>query len=264
MMPVFSSVCSFSFVLAVLSVGSMAAQDGGSFAMLDIDFGSSTSRVWRWYVVRDRTTVRASWMNPQDGEHIYRITKLSASSTSRARGVVYSPGCALQTFDIAIQDVRSYRNSFPCEAISQVEIHGSVPPLGRLYAHDIRIEAKYVADWAPEFVGYDDGTTTEIPLGRAATLDDQNQFRLSIPDLLKDKLACSTIHAGEVRIWVRDQVSGRIVDQWRLTSRNPKLRPTRLGGIPIACLNRTAVYLLFARQGRRMRMTNSGLLFGPI
>jgi hypothetical protein len=149
MMPVFSSVCSFSFLLAVLSVGSTAAQDGGSFATLDIDLGSSTSRVWGRYVVRDRTTVRAGWMNPQDGEHIYKITKLSASSTSHARGVVYSPRCALQTFDIAIQDVRSYRYSFPCEAISQVEIHGSVPPLGRLYAHDIRIEAKYVADWVP-------------------------------------------------------------------------------------------------------------------
>jgi hypothetical protein len=232
MTPWFSSVCKFSFLLTTLFVG-VLAQDGGLFAALDIDFGTPTARVWGRYVVSDKTTVRVGWINPQDGELTYAITRLSANDTSQVRGIVYSPGCALQTFDIAIQEPRSYRYSFPCEPISQIEIHGSIPQLGRLYDGDVRIEAKYVADWAPDFFKYDDGTTTEIPLGGAGTLDDQNHFHLPIPDLSRDKLAGSPTRGGEIRIFIRNQKSGQIIDLWKFTPQDSKLRATRFGGIPI-------------------------------
>lgn len=232
----FSSVCRFSFLLTILFVGLLTAQDTGSFAILNIDLRAATARVWGRYVISDRTTVRTGWINPQEGEHIYAITRLSASNTSHVRGIVYSPGCVLQTFDIAIQELRSYQYSLRCEPVSQIEIHGSIPQLGRLYDYGVRIEANYVADWAPDFLKYDDGTTTEIPLGVSGTLDDQNSFRLPIPDLATDKLAGSPIHGGEIRIFIRNQMSGQIVDQWRFTSKDPKLSATRLGGIPVSLI----------------------------
>ena len=101
----FSSVCKFLFLLTIPLVD-MLAQDAGSFASLDIDFGTPTASVWGRYVVSDKTTVRTGWINPQDGEHNYTVTRLSANKTSHLRGIVYSPGCALQTFDIAIQELK--------------------------------------------------------------------------------------------------------------------------------------------------------------
>jgi hypothetical protein len=112
-----------------------------------------------------------------------------------------------------------------------VEIHGTVPYLGKLFDHDFKVEAKYVPDWASDFFGYDDGTTTEIPLGPAVALDDQSHFHLSVPDL-----AGSRIGEGEIRIFIRDQVTVQIVDQLRVASRNPKVQASRLGGIRIESL----------------------------
>jgi hypothetical protein len=186
--------------------------------------------------VTDGKTAQTGWIQPHNGEKAFAITRLLANRQSHARGIVYSPGCALETFDIAITELRRYVYSFHCEPSPEIEIHGWIPHLGRLYDGDFRIEAKYVADWAPDFFKYDDGTTTEIPLVSAGTLDDQNHFHLPIPNLTADKFAGSPIHDGEIRIYIRNQKSGQIIDQWRFTSPDPKLRATRFGGIPIGSI----------------------------
>jgi hypothetical protein len=231
MSPRLSPVGKSWFLLVTLFVSAWA-EDVGAFATLEVDFGAATGRVWGRYVMSDGTTVRSGWMTPPDGNPIYAITRLSAGDRARVRGIVYSPGCALQAFDIAIQEPRSYRYSFACEPIPQIEIRGSIPQKGRLYDGDVGIEAKYVVDWAPEFFKHDDGTVTEIPLGGSARLDDQNQFRLLIPDLSRDKLAGSRDHGGEIRIFVRNQESGQLVDRLGFISQEPELRRTRFGGIP--------------------------------
>jgi len=230
-----SSVWKPWFLVVTLFVSAWA-QDVGSFATLDVDFGVPTGRVWGRYVMSDGATVRSGWMTSQDGKPIYAIAKLSANRTAHVRGIVYSPGCALQVFDIAIQEPRAYRYSFACEPISQIEIRGSIPVRGRLYDGDVTVEAKYVAHWAPELFKHDDGTATEIPLGGSARLDDQNQFQLLVPDLSRDSLAGAPDHGGEIRIFVRNQESGQIVDRWRFISQDPKLRRTRFGGIPIGLI----------------------------
>ena len=244
MTPWFSSVCKLSFVLTMLFVG-VLAQDGGLFADLDIDFGTPTARVWGRYVVSDKTTVRAGWINPQDGEHTYAITRLSASNTSHVRGIVYSPGCVLQTFDIAIQELRSYQYSLRCEPVSQIEIHGSIPQLGRLYDYGVRIEANYVADWAPDFLQIRRRHHHGDPVRRCGNPRRSKYFRLPIPDLAQDKLAGSPIRGGEIRIFIRNQKSGQIVDQWRFTSKDPKLRRRSLEVFPSALLNRSSGLFTF-------------------
>ena len=203
-----ASVCT-AFILATLCC---AGQESKALADLSIE-SSASARVWVRYVVKDLTAVRSGWIVSRDAEHPHTVTNLRPSPTNHIRGIVYSPGCALQTFDQPIQDARSYQYVFHCEPIPKVEIHGTVPYLGKLFDHDFKVEAKYVPDWASDFFGYDDGTTTEIPLGPAVALDE-----------------------GEIRIFIRDQVTVQIVDQLRVASRNPKVQASRLGGIRIESL----------------------------
>jgi hypothetical protein len=202
-------------------------------------------------------------MNAQNGKPIYAITRLSAGDRARVRGIIYSPGCALRAFDIAIQEPRGYRYSFVCEPISQIEIRGAIPQMGRLYDGDVRIEAKYVVDWAPEFFKHDDGTTTEIPLGGSTRLDDKNQFQLLVPDLSRDKLAGSSTHGGEIRIFIRNQESGQIVDRWRFMSHDPEVRSAKFGGIPIGLIKPDSGVFSFCPTGSVFAHDESGFAARP-
>jgi hypothetical protein len=67
-------------------------------------------------------------------------------------------------------------------------------------------------------------------------VDEQDHFRLAVPDFTKDKLASSQDHAAEIRIWARDADNPRILFKLRLLSGNPKIQPTRFGGIPVDSL----------------------------
>jgi hypothetical protein len=185
-------------------------------------------------LVTTRTARTPGWIVSESGEESYEVTGIRVGALSRFRGILYSPGCALQLVDILITEIRNYSYVFPCEPVKQIEIQGIVIHPERLSESRMTIDAKYVATWAENFFGYDDGTDTEIPLGSVATLDEQNRFRLSVPNLGKDK-------GGEIRIWLRDEDNGRIRDQLRVSLQSPESQRTRLGGIPMTALNSTPV-----------------------
>ena len=220
-------------LLGVLCHGQQAATEKrADRATLEIRFGDHAG-FWGRYAAIEGPSKSAGWITSQNGKESFRIEGIAASATTRLKGIFYAPGCALQTLDLPIADVRLYRYSFPCESIPQVEILGVAANSLFVNSPNVTIEAKYVAHWAAAFFGFDDGSTTEIPLGTVATPYEPGRFRLSIPDLTKDSLAGSTNHAGEIRVWARDTSNGRVVAQLRLLSGDPWIQPTRLGGIPI-------------------------------
>ena len=233
-----------AFVLAFLCVAQTCAGQSAASASLDIHAPNSESGFWGRFFIIEKTSRIAGWITSQDGESIYRITGIHASDATRLKAIVYVPGCALQTVDIAISEQKNYQYSFRCLLLPQTQIEGTVEQ--RLNNREkVTIEAKYVASWAPAFFECDDGTTTEIPLESKTTLDGQNNFILQIPDLSKDKLASAADHLGEIRFWVRERASGRIVDQLRVVSKNPAVQVTRLGGLPIAALSAPVSVLKF-------------------
>jgi len=214
-------------------------------ATLDIHAPDSVSGFWGRFFIIEKASRIAGWITSEDKTSDYKITGIHASGETRFRAIVYVPGCALQAVDLAISEPRNYQYSFRCVLIPLTQIQGTVLQPGGALMHDVTVEAKYVANWAPAFFQYDDGTATEIPLGDKATFNGQNKFSLQIPDLAKDKLASSADHPGEIRIYVRDNAVGSVADQLRLTSDNPAVPVSRLGGIPISALSDNGAVLRF-------------------
>jgi len=217
----------------------------GPVATIDIHAPDLVSGFWGRFFIIEKASRIAGWITSDDKTSVYKITGIHASEDTRFRAIVYVPGCALQTVDLAISEPRNYQYLFRCVLIPQTQIQGMVLQPGGSLIHDVTVEAKYVASWAPAFFQYDDGTTTEIPLGDKATFHGQNKFSLQVPDLSKDKLATSADHPGEIRIWVRDTGNGRIADQLRLTSSEPALPVSKMGGIPISALSENGAVLRF-------------------
>jgi hypothetical protein len=81
--------------------------------------------------------------------------------------------------------------SFICRHLPSVWITGRLTRSGRLYNHEVKLQAKYVARWAQSFFGFGDGIVTSIPIGSVAYVSADGRFRLSVPNLSQDPLAGS-------------------------------------------------------------------------
>jgi hypothetical protein len=202
-------------------------------ASLEIQFTGHGAGFWGRYAICYGRSRIAGWTSPQSGE-AHRIDGIFSGPKTRVKGVLYAPGCGLQTMDISIKEARLYRYPFHCDPVPQTEIQGVTGPLDSPHrGHQVRIEAKYVALWAPAYFGFDDGTTTEIPLAGESSVDERGHFRLSIPDFRKDKLASSPNHPAEIRVWARDQDDDQVFAKLKLLPENSKTPLTRFGGIPL-------------------------------
>ncbi len=213
----------------------MPAQDdrpARSDATLEIAFPGHESGFWGRYKVTGGSRGFSGWVVPEPQMSSYRVDHLPVGPATRFKAILYSPGCALQVLDIAVNTVQEFKYLFNCDAVSPMNIQGRVIRVDRFTEHKVRIEAKYVALWAPAFYGSDDGSTTAIPLGSTAALSDAGYFWLPIPDFSSDKVAASEDHPGEIQFWAKDKVTGRTVAQLRVSPGNDRAQPTRFGGIP--------------------------------
>jgi hypothetical protein len=168
------------------------------------------------------------WIQPRPNVSSYTI---STHGAARIRALLYSPGCAIQAFDLALSDQGSQQYSFVCQALPTIEIGGVLARPDRLYGRKVQLQARYVARWAQSFLGLDDEIVTFIPIGETTDISSSGEFRLSLPDLSQDALAGSPDHPGELQIWARDTGSGRIAAQ--LIPDGSQLKRTRMGGLPI-------------------------------
>lgn len=168
------------------------------------------------------------WIQPRPNVSSYTI---STHGPARIRALLYSPGCAIQTFDLALSDQSSQQYSFVCQALPTVEIGGALARPDRLYGRKVRLQARYVARWAQSFLGLDDEIVTFIPIAETSDISSSGEFHLSLPDLSEDALAGSPDHPGELQVWARDAASGGIAAQ--LIPDGSRLKTTRMGGLPI-------------------------------
>jgi hypothetical protein len=101
----------------------------------------------------------------------------------------------------------------------------------RLYGHNVRLQARYIARWAHTFLGLNDDTVLAIPVGDPASLSEEGSFRITVPDLARDALAGAADRAGELQLWVKDQTSGDWIAQ--LIAAGPEAVKARMGGLKI-------------------------------
>jgi hypothetical protein len=237
-----------SLLLFALSLGHLGADDTDPAATLDIHAPGLSAGFWGRYVILNKLNRISGWITSATDAATYRIAGLPARPDTHFRAILYVPGCALQTLDIAITERKNYQYSFFCALLPPIQLNGTVTHMGT-DQEGVTLEAKYVASWAASFFQFADGTDTEIPLGNKTSLDSQNEFALPIPDFSKDKLASSSSHFGEIRIFVRDRATGLIVDQLRWASGIPSIQPTKFGGIPITALSGDSLNFKFCETG---------------
>jgi hypothetical protein len=168
-----------------------------------------------------------SWVPPRTGVASYIVhTTANGRAATGIRAILHAPGCAIRTLDLALSEWDNPRYAFTCQPIRTIPIQGALS--GRPYGAGMTVQARYVARWAQRFLGLDDTIATGFPVGDAADLPVDGHFRLDVPDLSQDPLAGAPDHAGELRIYARNKISGLPVAQ--LIPTDLQIAKTKTGG----------------------------------
>lgn len=171
------------------------------------------------------------WVQPLSGVGRYIVsTTLDGRPASGIKAILYAPGCAIQTLDLALSGSNNPQYSFICQPVRSIRIAGALIRSNRLYGHEVKLQARYLARWAQPFLGLDASIFTAIPVGDVAYLSADGRFGLTIPDLSQDPLAAAPDHAGELQIWAKDKTSEALVAQLVPTGHELK---TRMGGLKV-------------------------------
>jgi hypothetical protein len=172
------------------------------------------------------------WVQPRAGVSSYLIaTTHDGQLATRIKGVLYAPGCAIQTLDIPLSNSNNPQYSFICEPLTNVSISGRLMDAERLSGHEVKVQARYIARWAQPFLGLTAGIPLTMPAGDFAYPSADNSFRISVPDLSRDPLASAPDHPGELQIWAKDKGTGEDIAQ--LIPAGSPVFKTRMGGLKI-------------------------------
>jgi hypothetical protein len=162
------------------------------------------------------------WVQPHPGVSSYWISTLRAT---RIRALLYAPGCAIQTLELSLSGSNNQKYSMTCRALPDVSIAGVLTRPELLAGREFNLQARYVARWAQPFFGFDPQLITTIPVGDIVGVASDGHFKLQIPDFSEDS-------PGEIQIWAREKVSGKIFAQ--LLPAGPQSIKTRMGGLKLA------------------------------
>jgi hypothetical protein len=171
------------------------------------------------------------WIQPVSGVSSYLINTVQHGFPATGiKAVVYAPGCGLQTFALSLAPSANPQYFFVCHSLRSAQIVGTMVRSDRLFGRGVKLQAKYIARWAPRFLGVDDRIVIAIPVGDSV-VPVNGRFSLTVPDFSADPLAGAPDHQGELQVWVKNPISESVLAQ--LTPASAGTLTARMGGLKI-------------------------------
>jgi len=155
-----------------------------------------------------------NWIEPRVGVSSYFIdTTVHGRPATGIELVLYSPGCEVQTSDLALSTSINRRYAFVCKPVPNTSIAGQITHPALLRGRDVELEARYVVRFAAaDFI-------VTVPVGKANALPPDGHFNLTVPDL----------SPGELQVWAIDKATDTAMALLEPVVPDP-LR-TRMGGL---------------------------------
>jgi hypothetical protein len=172
------------------------------------------------------------WVQPRAGVDVYSIDTMERGRPAGGiKALLWAQGCAVQTMDISLlgQTQADYR--FVCRPVPAITITGKLRCTGNNCAKGLRLQARYVARWARDFLALSSDMVPVIPVGGATIQSDDGSFGITVPDLARDPVAGAANHDGELQVWAREPVGDAIPAL--VVPESPANIKTRMGGMKL-------------------------------
>lgn len=144
------------------------------------------------------------WVKTKPGINSYRVG-IADSPNASLRAIFYAPGCAIETVDSSLQRGSA---TFTCSPLKTLPLRGQLRITEWLAHRNIRVQAKYVAQWAPGFLGIAKEAPLTIKLPDRVPVEPDGHFQITVPDLASDPHAGVASGMGELQLWAVDAVHG--------------------------------------------------------
>jgi len=144
------------------------------------------------------------WVYAPPGVPSFGIaTLVNGRPAQGMKAILYAPGCAVRTLDLKLPDDATIQYSFVCNPVRNVEVNGVLVRPDRLWQHTVKLQTRYTARWATQFLGLDETLPVSIVVGEMTGLSAEGRFRLAVPEFPQD--------SGEFEVWAKDEGTGAVV-----------------------------------------------------
>ncbi len=205
-------------IFLLLITAAAMGQTPAHYVSIHIPDGVPSEKVFIRYILESEEL--GGMVDARAGVTDYLIsTTRGEHAAALLKALVYAPGCAIQTVDLALSDQSNPREDFVCRPVANAAIAGRLTESQRLGQHEVRLQAVYVAPWAQPFLGVGN-VQVSFSVGDAADVESDGRFRITVPVLRDD---------GEIQIRAKDRTSGQDVGQI-VPAGTPSFK-TRMGGL---------------------------------
>src|SRR5579862_449284 len=195
-----------SFLLPAAQ-GSSTAELGPSISIsLPSEIQSDTVQIS--YFLRGSFGGFGSYVKPTSGVHSYEIpTVVDGQAATEIRIIVYATGCEIQQFVHALDGDSHAIEEFVCQRPKMVELSGRLVATELVRNHDSELVVTYMAYWAHEFFGIDDGTVISYQLAAVST-NAEGMFEVELPCFKEDIDNPLSHRRAHFRLVLRDSKTG--------------------------------------------------------
>jgi hypothetical protein len=163
------------------------------------------------YYLTGRFGGSGSFLKAEPERNVYLIdTSVNHQAAETLKVILYAPGCQIVTLAVPSLSGSEKTADVPCEDLPPLTFNGRVELPEPLRHRPYEVEITYMAYWAHNFFGIEDGPVTTFDLARV-TPDERGAFHVLLPNFTKDAVTESFHRDAGLRFVAREHNAGRIL-----------------------------------------------------
>jgi hypothetical protein len=113
------------------------------------------------------------------------LFEVGMTEAARIRAVIWAPGCAVSTYDIAIPGPHPRPIAYQCVLLPATTLTGQIRSVSLISGRPYELAISYSASWQCQFFGWFDCMVPQLPIATVAPAAD-GTFRVELPDFSRD------------------------------------------------------------------------------
>jgi hypothetical protein len=154
---------------------------------------------------------QGSFLTAEPERNVYLIgTSVNHQAAKTLKVILYAPGCQIVTIVVPSLSESEKGADVSCEDLPPMTFNGRVELPETFRSRHYEVEITYMAYWAHEFFGIEDGAVTTFHLGRV-TPDEGGAFQVLLPNFTRDAVTESFHRNAGLQFIAREHDTGNIV-----------------------------------------------------
>jgi len=170
-----------------------------------------SEQVQATYSLRGPFGIRRDFLRAEPEVNVYQIgTSVNHQVSDSLKIILYAPGCQIVTISVRPLSGSENAADVTCEDLPPITFNGKVDLPEALRRRPYEVEIAYMAYWAHDFFGIQDGVVATFHLARV-TPDESGAFHVSLPNFAKDAATESFRRDAGIRFIARERDTGNLV-----------------------------------------------------